>query len=323
MAKKLGTLTLIFWACFISIAYAQNATVQAKADAVQISIGDQIRYFISASTSNKTKLIWAALPDTFNSLELLEKGKIDTIVGADAVSYKQRLLITGWDSGSYLIPSFTFFVQQSDGTIDTLFTDSLRISVSAPIVDTSKPFKAIKDIATVTTSWIDNLPIIIGLVIGIGLLIWAIIYFRNNRKRTELIKAPVYQETLHQRTLRLLQELDAQELWQQDKVKEYYTQLSILIRQYIEQRFKTPAMELTTDELLRKAKKHREMTAFRHALKPLLAAADLAKFAKATPLPEEHIEAMQLAINFVSTSKPKPQPDTEHSNSNNNKTSKP
>jgi hypothetical protein len=94
-------------------------------------------------------------------------------------------------------------------------------------------------------------------------------------------------------------------LWQKDKVKEYYTELSEIIRQYIEIRFKTPAMELTTDELLRKAKKHREMTSFSSSLKPLLQAADLAKFAKAIPLPEEHIEALTLAKNFIQITKPK------------------
>ncbi|MCC6186884.1 MAG: hypothetical protein IT256_07015 [Chitinophagaceae bacterium] len=323
MGKKISTLIFVFWASCIAITNAQNTTVQAKADAVQIAIGDQLRYFITASTSPTTKLSWAVLPDTFNKLELIEKGKIDTLATADGISYKQRLLITAWDSGSYLIPRFAFFVQQPGGIVDTFFTDSLRISVGAPAVDTSKPFKAIKDIATVSTSWTNNLPIIIGLLIGIGLLVWAIIYFRNNKKRAMLRTAPVYQETLHQRTIRLLHELDAQELWQQDKVKDYYTQLSILVRQYIEQRFKTPAMELTTDELLRKAKKHREMTAYRHALKPLLASADLAKFAKATPMPEEHVEAMKLAIDFVSITKPKPQPATTTNATANNKPQNP
>lgn len=290
---------------FVNIANAQ-ATIETKIDAQQIVIGDQLRYFITATIdSTKAQLRWCAFPDTFNTLELVEKGKIDTSRNGSTIVYKQRLLITGFDSGAYLIPPFVFATQNKNGTVDTLFTDSFRLMVNTVAVDTTKPFKAIKDIVAVQSSWLDNLPAIIGLLVGLALIIWVVLYFIKNKKLAQLQKAPEKVETYHERTLRLLQELDNKQLWQQDKTKDYYTELSEVIRHYIEQRFKTNAMELTTDELLRKAKKHREMTSFRSSLKPLLEAADLAKFAKANPLPEEHIEAMELAINFVKISKPK------------------
>lgn len=290
---------------FVNKANAQ-ATIETKIDAQQIVIGDQLRYFITATIdSTKGQLRWCAFPDTFNTLELVEKGKIDTSRNGANIVYKQRLLITGFDSGAYLIPPFVFAAQNKNGTVDTLFTDSFRLMVNTVAVDTTKPFKAIKDIVAVQSSWLDNLPAIIGLLVGLALIIWVVLYFIKNKKLAQLQKAPEKVETYHERTLRLLQELDNKQLWQQDKTKDYYTELSEVIRHYIEQRFKTNAMELTTDELLRKAKKHREMTSFRSSLKPLLEAADLAKFAKANPLPEEHIEAMELAINFVKISKPK------------------
>lgn len=283
-----------------------QARIETKIDAQQIVIGDQLRYFVTATIdSTKSQLRWCAFPDTFNTLELVEKGKIDTSRNGANIVYKQRLLITGFDSGSYLIPPFVFVAQNKNGTIDSIFTDSFRLMVNTVAVDTTKPFKAIKDIVAVQSTWLDNLPAIIGLLVGLALIIWVVLYFIKNKKLAQLQKAPEKVETYHERTLRLLQELDNKQLWQQDKTKDYYTELSEVIRHYIEQRFKTNAMELTTDELLRKAKKHREMTSFRSSLKPLLEAADLAKFAKANPLPEEHIEAMELAINFVKISKPK------------------
>ncbi|MFA6150934.1 MAG: hypothetical protein WC716_06430 [Chitinophagaceae bacterium] len=295
--------------CFCSEKIIAQTTVSVKTDAQQITVGDQLRYFITATVdTTKAQLRWVNLPDTFNTLELVEKGKIDTSRNGAIVTLKQKLLITGFDSGSFLIPRFSFLSVNKSGIVDSLFTDSFRLLVNTVPVDTTKPFKAIKGVAEVETSWMDNLPLIIALLVGIGLIVWIALYFAKNKKLAQQKREVAREETFHERTLRLLNELDAKQLWQQDKPKDYYTELSEIVRQYIEIRFQTNAMELTTDELLRKAKKHREMAAFSKSLRPLLEAADLAKFAKANPLPEEHIEALELARNFVQVSKPKEQP---------------
>ena len=304
----------LFLTLFILLAQSLNAwkasaqaTIAVKTDAQQISVGDAMHYFVTAIVdSTISQLRWACYPDTFNTLEITEKGKIDTTRSGSILTFKQRLLITGFDSGSFIIPRFAFFAQQKNGVVDTLFTDSLRLLVNTVPVDTTKPFKGIKGVAEVTTSWMDNLPMIIAIIIALIVGALLVFYFMKNKKTKQPIVA-ANEETYHQRTLRLLQELDNKELWQQDRIKEYYTELSEIIRQYIETRFQTNAMELTTDELLRKAKKHREMASFSKSLRPLLEAADLAKFAKANPLPEEHIEALALAIGFVKISKPKEQ----------------
>lgn len=302
------TAFILLTQCLFALRVSAQTAVSVKTDATQISVGDPLHYFVTATIdTTKSSLRWAAYPDTFDSLELTEKGKIDTIRNGAIVTYKQRLLITGFDSGSFVIPRFVFFAVHKNGGIDTLFTDSFRLLVNTVPVDTTKPFKGIKGVAEVTTSWMDNLPLIIGLLLGIGILVWTAYYFARNRKQKQEQKIMEQAETYHERTLRLLNELDKRQLWQQDKPKEYYTELSGIIRQYIELRFQTNAMELTTDELLRKAKKHREMAVFSKSLRPLLEASDLAKFAKAHPLPEEHIEALDLARNFVKISKPKEQ----------------
>ena len=103
---------------------------------------------------------------------------------------------------------------------------------------------------------------------------------------------------------RRLDELEKKNLWQSDRIKEYYTELTDIIRIYIEDRFNTPAMELTTDELLYKAKMHKSLQPYRQLLETILTTADLAKFAKAQPLPEEHTTAMENARQFVISSKP-------------------
>jgi hypothetical protein len=86
-------------------------------------------------------------------------------------------------------------------------------------------------------------------------------------------------------------------------VKLYYSELTDILRGYIEERFKTPAMELTTDELLSKSHDHREMSAHYDELAQILHTADLAKFAKAEPLPFEHTQALEQTKQFVIATK--------------------
>jgi len=285
---------------------AQDASVKARTDATQITVGDQVKLFIEATHNAKqSRLTWASIPDTFNSLEVVEKGKIDTSIQGDLVTYKQRLLITGFDSGSFKIPAFRFVVIPANGTPYTAQTDSFQLLVQTVPVDTTKPFKGIKDIIPVKSTWMDYIWLIAGgvlLLILVAIVVW---YFRKNRKTAIPVAAPkAPQETLQERTLRLLGELDQQQLWQNNRIKEYYVQLTDILRTYIEERFHTPALELTTDELLQKAKGHPEMRVQYDQLATILYTADLAKFAKAQPLPQEHSNAMELSRQFVIQTKP-------------------
>lgn len=286
-------------------AYAQpDASATARMDARQIVVGDHVRLFLEVTNKQSLgKVQWIAIPDTFNSLEVVEKGKIDTVVAGDVVTYKQRLVITGFDSGAFKVPSFVFPVTGTNGDPYTIQTDSFLLSVNTVAVDTTKAFKPIKDVIYVDWSWVDYIwYFAIGLVVLI-LVVAVVVYLIKKKKQAP----PVPQgpkETLQEKALRQLRELDARQLWQQGKVKEYYVELTDLLRSYIEERFSTPAMELTTDELLYKAQVHRELQPYHTALSVILTTADLAKFAKAQPAPQEHTDVMTRAIEIVEKSKP-------------------
>lgn len=294
-----------FLLVFSTHGFAQgDASVTSRIDAHQITVGDQVRLFLEVHNNNANgKLQWAAIPDTFNNLEVIEKGKIDTVQQGGVTTYKQRLVITGFDSGVFKIPAFVFPVIPNSGNPYTVQSDSFALSVSTVAVDTTKAFKPIKSIIYVKPSWLDYIWYIIGGVVLVVLGVFIAIYFMRNKKVAPPPPAgPV--ETLQDHTLRLLAELDAKQLWQKKQVKEYYVELTDIVRNYIEARFNTPALELTTDELLYKAQIHRELQPYHGLLSDILHTADLAKFAKAQPLPHEHTDAMDKAKQFVNTSRP-------------------
>ncbi|HTN47372.1 MAG TPA: hypothetical protein VL098_13565 [Flavipsychrobacter sp.] len=290
--------------CFGKSVVAQpDVTIHAKLDAVDITVGDQIKMFIEARSNGNSTLQWAFFPDTFNKLEIVERGKIDTSKQGATIIYKQRLLISGYDSGLFQVPPFRFSVLPKGSTPYTISTDSFLVSVTTVPVDTSKAFRGIKDIMAVKTDWKEYLPWIIG---GLLLLALLVVLIRKliKRKPAPVAVPAAPSETLHQRTLRLLEELDSRKLWQSGNVKLYYIELTDILRSYIELRFKTPAMELTTDELLNKSHDHKEMSKYYDELSQILHTADLAKFAKAQPLPYEHTQALEQTRQFVNATKP-------------------
>lgn len=308
---KLNIKQTLLSICFLTAATAsaQQSTVTAKLDASKITVGDQARVFIEVIHSSKSgKLQWAAIPDTFNNLEVVEKGKIDTTTQGSMLVLRQRLLVTGFDSGMFVIPRFQFSVIPNGGQAYLIQTDSLLLLVQTVAVDTTKGFVGIKGIMEVKSSWTDYLVWIIGGMLLAALAVFVTWYFVKNKK----VPAPVIEpkgpvETLQERYTRLLNELDARKLWHNgtaDSIKLYYTELTDLVRVYIEERFQTAVLELTTDEILYKVRTHKEMNSQHDILASILYTADLAKFARAQPTPAEHMQALENAKQFVNNTKP-------------------
>ncbi len=280
--------------------------VSAQMDAKEATIGDQVRLFLLADFNPATgKLVWPIIPDSFGSLEVVEKGKIDTNISNGKTTLKQRILLSAFDSGTYKIPSLQFAVTPNSGDAYILTTDSLYLHVNTVAVDTTKEFKPIKGNIKVTTNWRDYIWYIAGGSLLLVLAIIATIIYMK-RKPAKPVAKPAPSIPLQDRMLTLLNELEQKQLWQKGNVKEYYIELTDIVRGYIEERFRTPALELTTDELLSKIAFNKELLPFRELLSNILTTADYAKFAKHQPMPQEHFDAMENAKKFIDTTRPKP-----------------
>lgn len=303
--RKLVFITALIFVSMYAVAQG-DARVNARMDARQIVIGDQARLFLEATHNPAAgRLEWPAIPDTINQLEIVEKGKIDTVKNGGTVTYRQRLLVTGFDSGVFHIPPFQFAIIPGGGQPALLLSDSFDLLVQGIAVDTTKAFKPIKNIIYVKSTWLDYIWYIVGALLFIGLGIFVAAYFLKNKKN--VVPAPRKPAIpIQDQMLARLAELDARQLWQKNQVKEYYVELTDIVRGYIELRFSTPALELTTDELLYKAKMHRDLQPYISLLTVILQTADLAKFAKWQPLPQEHFDAMENAKKFIDSSRPAP-----------------
>ena len=264
-------------------AFAQTATL----DTNFILIGEQIKLNISNNINETNK--WPTYEDfLIDGLEIIKADKIDT--NNNAIS--QNFIITAWDSGTYYIPPITFSEKsKTEGILLTVAT--INIEEGAELKDIKAPMNA-------PIGWSDIWPWITGILI-ICLIFYILKKYFSTKKKT-IISKPKIIIPADVTALNQLSKLEKAKLWEQGNIKEYHTQLSEIIRRYMENRFKFIALELTTDEILRELKSivSDELS---NNLKTILQRADLAKFAKSKPIDNENTESMRLAKQFVQSTK--------------------
>jgi len=291
---------LALFLSLLSIAVWSQPKVTTSIDTVKNKIGAEFKLSLKTNVDTLSKV---KFPESkfFGALEVLESYKVDTVKKGDRYELIKKYGLTQFDSGKYTIPRIPIIINGK-----TVYSDSLAIEISDVKVDTLKQkMYDIKGIATVKSpmgNWWIYVLVILGLV-GLGFFIF---YFLKNRKPEAKAEVVVYKTPIEKATT-LLQQLESKGLWQKGAVKDYYSELTDIVRNYIEEEIKIPAMESTTSELiegLRKAAKQKKLKLSNDTvenLEKVLQQADLVKFAKVTPMDYEIEEDKKRISNTIVT----------------------
>ncbi|WP_295669970.1 BatD family protein [uncultured Mucilaginibacter sp.] len=298
-------------------ASAQNIQAEAKLQQYTIRIGDQTKLFLTVHQPAKEHVNFPKLTDTITGkIQVVGANKPDTSYDQNdhsLLTVTQSYTITCFDAGTYTMPSFS--IGTAGGVIKT---NELTLQVETVKVDTTKAIYDIKQPITVSYTFLDWLKdnwywivlplLIVGLVLG---LIW---YLRSRPKAEPLAGAPRLVVPPHVTALNQLKQLKDKKLWQQEEVKQYYIELSDIIREYLEKRYAIKTHEKTTDEIFDSLKRIIITDTNRSKLRHILVLADLVKFAKEKPLPAENEESIEIAVDFVVATKQQERPATEGGN---------
>lgn len=288
--------------CFYYKAGAQNIQAQATIDLSTIRIGDQTKLHLIVHQPAKAHVNFPQLTDTLTGKVLIiGAAKTDTVFDKkdhNLATVTQSYTITAFDAGTYKIPSFAF--GSGAGVVKT---DSLTLQVQTVQVDTTKAIFDIKQPMAVSYTFFDWLrdhwawvaiPLVVVLLI-IG-LIW---YLRKRPKKVPVVQEVSVYVAPHTEALSKLEELRDKKLWQQGEIKAYHSELSDIIREYMERRYAIKTHEKTTDEIFSGLKYLDITQENKNLLSRILRLADLVKFAKEKPLPPENEQSMDNAISFV------------------------
>tara|TARA_B100000925_G_scaffold231593_1_gene180128 strand:- start:2563 stop:4146 length:1584 start_codon:yes stop_codon:yes gene_type:complete len=263
-----------------AFALAQSR-VAATIDTIAMTIGEDIQYNIEVKADSTAQVIFPQ-GQTFLPFEIIDTTKVDVQKLADEALWKRSYTLIQFDSGSYHIPRQKVMINGSP-----IFTDSLKIEVFSVEVDTLKqPLHPIKPIIAIdknNSGWWRPYLLIIALVV---LCITLYIMYGRAKKRIE-----EWRKKLHpfDRAIQELQALEASQLNNQEEYKEYYSSLTGIVRNYLEEEANVNALESTTTQLIQKLELLRTSGSLDlHPetitnLKKVLETADLVKFAKAAP----------------------------------------
>lgn len=292
---------VIFSLLSANFLFAQIST-SAALDSTTLLIGDQVQLHIQVKHEADVTVQEADIAELEKAegIEVLSVSEWDTL-GAGLL--QKNVLITSFDSGYHFVPSIPIAYSRN-GQQGTVQTPQLAFTVNVPPADTLE-LAPIKPIIEEPINVWDYLPYVGGALI---LLLLAFIawYFWTYKPPAVESRQPVVPLQPHEIALQKLEALKKAQLWQQGKIKQYHSELTHIVREYVENRFSIPALESTTDEILQQLRPLDFWADWGYRLQEMLQAADLVKFAKAEPPQEFHNRMMTYAENFVQSTKPIP-----------------
>lgn len=265
--------------------------IETKIDSSSILIGDQIEFSIKSNLKDLKN--WKTFTDYIGKFEIINTSSIDTVKIDDRWILNQSYTLTHWDSGTFFIPAIT---------MEEMTSDSLLVYINTVKTIKEEGLKDIKEPVNTPFSFEEALPyiLIFFCVILLGFLIY---YYIRNKKKTVKVEEKV--EIIippFQIALNLLLKLKDKNLLKQNEVKEYHSQISEILRRYIESGLNLKAMEISSNEIISSLKQQRIETS---SIEKVFTISDLAKFAKFKPLEIENKECLEMAILFVEQTKPK------------------
>lgn len=286
-----------------------QAQVTSSIDSTKIKIGEQITYKIQVE-ADTTDIVVFPEGQTFSPLEMIESYKIDTTKVESKYNFIKKYGLTQFDSGVYTIPRQKVVIGNK-----TLFTDSLKVQVNNIVVDTTKQgLYDIKPFIEVEKStshfWRNLLYVLLILAIVAALIYWLVWRKKPLTEEEQIALLPPYD-----RAKLALKKLDESQYLKNEAIKEYYSELTFIIRKYLDEKVYDRALESTTDELIQMLKLLKDGNQVDLSnddiknLETIFKRADLVKFAKSKPdiaLAQIDRNTIDIEIDHVKEALPEP-----------------
>jgi hypothetical protein len=279
------SLLLVCLLAGIFVGKAQYLTLST--DRKDILLGEQFTLTIKL-TSSPGKVIsgWPMVPDSINHLEVISRGAIDSTREGNKIIYSQALVMTGFDSGHWVIPPMGVKV---DGKVIT--STSADINVQSIKLEGSE-YNDVKEIIEVPPPGLDWKSILLY-AFGILLLLLLIYFWWRNRKKKPVAVKPVSKGTAYDQAMKALEALQKEQLVEKGEMKKFYSGLYDIFRVYGSALSGNSLMQSTTDDVLISMKGSLEGGSF-SKLAEVLRISDAVKFAKYGSSMEQASESFRI-----------------------------
>lgn len=286
-------------------AAAQEPTVEARIDSMQMLIGEQVHLTLSVAVKDGQQVVFPFFQRTqmlTPGVEVLEMTEVDTThIDNDRMRLSCTYTLTSFEDTIYYLPPMKVMVdgKQYD-------SKNLALKVLTMEVDTLHPeqFFPPKDVQDNPFQWSDWSGMFwmacLLLLLAVGAY-YVYTRVRDNKSIVPPIKF-VRKALPHQKAMREIEKIKEQRMTASENQKEYYTRLTDTLRVYLQERFGFNAMEMTSDEIIDRLNKEEDKTKL-DELTDLFRTADLVKFAKHEALINENDRNLANAIAFIDSTK--------------------
>ena len=284
--------------------YAQGGTPRTRLSRDTILIGDQIEWIIPLEMAPGEKYFLEDIADPpAQGVEIIKPLEIDTLKSARGkLAIEGRIILTSFDSGSYYLPPLIAMIERKNGAVDTLYMEGPTLEVTTVPIDTATyQIKDLKGQIKYPLQLKEVLPWV-GVALLLAALIYALIHWiRMRRANRTFLGKPIVKDPPHIVALRTLDKIRKAKLWQNDKQKQFYTEVTDALRVYIAGRYGIVAMERPSGEMLADLKKQDIEAGLYDNIAELFSRADLVKFAKYQASQQENEAAIPDAVRFVNS----------------------
>jgi hypothetical protein len=288
---------------------AQDVEVEGKVESTDVQVGKPFTLNLSLKVPYGWFVEWNDFTtDTLSEqLDIIKRSDVERTADADSnVIVKQQLTLMTFDTGQVQVPRIALKYARSFDDPNRLkaYTDPIDLYSTTIAVDTTLAYKPIVEPIAAPVQMKEVFPWILAVLL-LALAAFGIWYWRKHRKTKvdadgNIVRGPVIPP--YDKAVGDLETLRQQKLWQSGKVKEYYSSLTDIAREYIEGQFGVNAVEMTTDDILEEIKPLHFSQETYDKLKDTMEVADLVKFAKYSSSNLESENAMNSMTEFVNES---------------------
>ncbi len=275
--------------------------VSAVIDSTTLFIGDQTPLRLEATVPSGEHIQMPVYGEyLIPGVEIIRRTGIDSTRLSDGnMRFSQQLTLTSFVDSLFAIDPIPF-VSGSD----TLYSQPLMLNVVQPFeLDTTPAITDIKPLQKAPFWWWGLLRwfvlLLVLILLGVGIY-FLLIHIRDGRDLRHIYVHQEPERPAEEVALEKLDTIREEKLWQAGREKEYHTQLTDVVREYIGKRFDVHSTEKTSDETLQEMKTLlKDQKELYSGLNQMLRLADLIKFAKWKATPDENEQSLQMAYRFV------------------------
>ena len=280
--------------------------VTSAVDTSRITIGDRITYTISIDYADSLRIERPGEGVNLGQFEIKDYQIYDPIEDKNRINQKFEYVISVFDTGTFVIPPFpvAYFHSDSIGDYSIIEASAITIYVESVLGSGDNQLRDIKPPIDIPYDYM----FLISAVLAVILIMLAVYMgYRLYRKRKEsgyLLSPPPPPRPAHEIALESIGQLLVKNLIESGELKQFYIEISEILRIYIEGRYYIQALEETSTEIINELKNQELRDSVFELAKEALSLADLVKFAKFIPIASVNEEMMKQAKDIVNKTIP-------------------